>query len=72
MHLRIHSTLGDIQQRGLAIAKSQKVVVPMFPFDSEGPRMQRFEFQVGAETMKFKVDEVVTLFRQLSGQVRIR
>jgi threonine aldolase len=72
MHLRLHSTLGDIQDRALAIAKSQRVLVPMFPFQSEGPRMQRFEFQVGAATLEFSTTEIVNLFRQLSGQTRVR
>jgi threonine aldolase len=72
MHLRIHSNLGDIQQRGLAIAKTQRVLMPMFPFDSEGVKLQRFEFQVGAETMKFSASEIAALFRQLCGQTRAR
>lgn len=72
MHLRIHSTLADIQTRAVAIARSQRVLMPLRPFDSEGPRMQRFEYQVGSATMKFTVPEVTKLFSQLAGRTRIR
>jgi threonine aldolase len=72
MHLRIHSSIADIQTRAVAIAQKQKVLMPMRPFDSEGPKMQRFEFQVGSATMAFTVPDVVNLFRQLAGQSRIR
>lgn len=67
MHLRIAETEKVLSQRSLAIARSSGVVVLPRAFASDGPRLQRYEFQVGAATMTFSPREVATFVQQLAG-----
>jgi hypothetical protein len=39
-------------------------------YDTEGPNLQRFEFNVGDATMEFSTKEVGQLFERVVGNVR--
>jgi threonine aldolase len=65
MHLRLSVGLDELRARVIDIAKSEKVWTFPRPFVSEGPRLQRIEFQVGDATLEFTVDEVRGLLERL-------
>jgi threonine aldolase len=66
MHIRIAASKTEIRRRVLAIAKRDGVMTLPNLFSSDGPTLQRFEFQVGAATMTFSVNEITALFRRLA------
>jgi hypothetical protein len=35
------------------------------PYDTEGPNVQRFEFNVGDATMDFTISEIIQLFERV-------
>jgi threonine aldolase len=67
MHLRLSGSVKEIGQRAREIAKRQKIMTFARPYSSEGPNLQRFEFQVGRATMAFTPREVAHLVAQLAG-----
>lgn len=72
MHVRLSGSVKQIHQRVLEIVTKQKVMTFSRPYTSEGPRLQRFEFQVGSATMAFTPREVAHLFKQLTGAAPIK
>lgn len=58
MHLRCETTIESFYKRAAAIARTDGIWTFARPFVSEGPRLQRFEFQVGSATMSFSPTEV--------------
>jgi threonine aldolase len=72
MHLRISASVKEIRQRVREIAKREKVMTFSRPYASEGPNLQRFEFQVGRATMAFTPREAAHLVAQLTGAAPIR
>jgi threonine aldolase len=72
MHLRLSGSVKQIRQRVRDIAKKQQIMTFSRPYTSEGPNLQRFEFQVGRATMDFTPREVARLVAQLVGADSIR
>ncbi len=67
MHVRFSASLEQVRARVVEIAKSEKIWTFSRPFFSEGPTLQRFEFQVGDATLEFSPREVRGLFELLAG-----
>ncbi len=67
MHVRFSVGLDELRARVVDIAKSEKIWTFSRPFFSEGPTLQRFEFQVGDATMELSPNEVRALFERLAG-----
>jgi hypothetical protein len=67
MHLRFSATAKEMETRVRRIAKEQKVMTLPGIFLSESTHLQRYEYQVGRASMRFSLNEMVELFRQLAG-----
>ncbi len=70
MHVRVNGPRDTITSRMMNFAR--KVGIWMFggPYDTGGPNLQRFEFNVGDATMDFTVKEIGRLFERVVGSVR--
>jgi hypothetical protein len=65
MHLRLTGPRARVVSRMIAIAKRERIWMFSGPFATEGPALQRFEFNVGDATMDFTVTEIHELFAQV-------
>ena len=72
MHLRFAETSEVMESRVREIAEREQIWTFAQPFISEGTHLQRYEYQVGRASMKFSVDEMVALFRELAGEKKSR
>jgi threonine aldolase len=70
MHLRLSGARNHVAGRMQALAKTEHVWMFGGPFAEEGPRLSRYEFNVGEPTMAFSVAEVVALFEHVLGSDR--
>ena len=68
MHLRFRASLDEMRARAREIAETDSVWTFAHPFVSEGPRLQRYEFQVGRATMALGLDRTVEVIGRLSGE----
>jgi threonine aldolase len=68
MHVRLYGERGRVMERMLDIARTEGIWMFGGPYATEGPNLQRFEFNVGEATMGFQIREVSRLFEDvLSG-----
>lgn len=65
MHLRLTGKRAQVISRMTAIAKKDRIWMFGGPFATEGPALQRFEFNVGDATMDFTVKEIHELFERI-------
>ena len=66
MHLLLEVTKGELLERGLAIAQSERIWTFAQPFAVEHPNQLRLELSVGDTTMTFSPDEVRKLLLRLT------
>ncbi|MGC8486959.1 MAG: threonine aldolase family protein [Clostridia bacterium] len=67
MHVQLDATPEDLLERGLEIARRDKVWTFVRPFAVDSPHQLRVEFSVGDATLGFTPGEVGELFRELAG-----
>lgn len=67
MHVRVVGDRAQVMDRMRRIARTEGIWMFGGPFATEGPNLQRFEFNVGDATMGFRVAEVVALFERIVG-----
>ena len=67
MHLRVSGPRQKVMDRMLDIARHDGVWMFAGPYVTEGPNLQRFEFNVGDATMAFSVEEIRELFERVLG-----
>ena len=67
MHVRVWGKRQGVLDRMYDVARTEGVWMFGGPFATEGPSLQRFEFNVGDATMDFTVAEVRELFERLVG-----
>jgi len=67
MHLRVVGDRDEVLARMLDIARTDGVWMFGYPFATEGPSLQRFEFNVGEATMGFTLKELRGLFERVVG-----
>jgi threonine aldolase len=65
MHLRLTGPRAQVISRMVAIAKKDRIWMFAGPFATEGPALQRFEFNVGDATMDFTIKEIHELFERI-------
>ncbi len=68
MHLRFAASVGELESRAASIAETMGVWTFSRPFVSEGPRLQRYEFQVGRATMELGLDDSIRVIATLTGK----
>jgi hypothetical protein len=54
----------------LGVARKDGIWMFAGPYETEGPRLQRFEFNVGDATMEFSIKEVGELFARIASSRR--
>jgi threonine aldolase len=67
MHLRLYGDRAAILDRMLDVARTDRVWLFGGPYETEGPSLQRFEFNVGDATMDFQIKEITELFSRVLG-----
>lgn len=67
MHVQLDVTPDELLQRGLEIARREKVWSFVRPFAVDSQHRLRVEFSVGDATLGFPPDEVREIFRELAG-----
>jgi hypothetical protein len=70
MHVRGNGPRDTITSRIMNIARKDGIWMSGGPYDTEGPNLRRFEFNVGDATMDFTVKEIGQLFERVVGSVR--
>jgi threonine aldolase len=65
MHVRVTGPCAAVKSRMLDIARTDGVWMFGGAYETEGPRLQRFEFNVGDATMSFTPKEIGQLFERL-------
>jgi hypothetical protein len=70
MHVRVSGPRDVITSRLVNIARKDGVWMFGGPYDTEGPNLQRFEFNVGDATMDFTNKEIGQLFERVVGSNR--
>lgn len=70
MHVRVSGPVDAVRARMLEVARKEGVWMFGGPYDTEGPRLQRFEFNVGDATMEFSIKEVGQLFERVVSTTR--
>jgi threonine aldolase len=65
MHVRVTGPCESVKSRMLDIARTDGVWMFGGAYETEGPRLQRFEFNVGDATMTFTTKEVGQLFERV-------
>jgi threonine aldolase len=70
MHVRVSGPCDTITSRMVDIARKDGIWMFGRAYDTEGPNLQRFEFNVGDATMEFSTKEVGQLFERVVGNVR--
>jgi hypothetical protein len=69
MHVRVSGRRDVITSRMMNIARQDGIWMFGGPYDTEGPNLQRFEFNVGDATMEFTIKEIGQLFERVAGTV---
>jgi threonine aldolase len=69
MHVRVSGRRDVITSRMMNIARQDGIWMFGGPYDTEGPNLQRFEFNVGDATMEFTIKEIGQLFERVAGSV---
>jgi threonine aldolase len=69
MHVRVSGRRDVITSRMMNIARQDGIWMFVGPYDTEGPNLQRFEFNVGDATMEFTIKEIGQLFERVAGSV---
>lgn len=64
MHVRVSGALDKVMSRMHSIARKEGVWMFAGPYEIEGPKLQRFEFNVGDATMSFTTKEIAGLFER--------
>ena len=54
----------------LDVARKEGIWMFGGPYDTEGPKLQRFEFNVGDATMEFSIKEIGQLFERVVSTAR--
>jgi len=70
MHVRVSGPVDAVRARMLGVARKDGIWMFGGPYDTEGPRLQRFEFNVGDATMEFSIKEVGELFTRIASSRR--
>jgi threonine aldolase len=70
MHVRVSGPRDKVTSRLIDIARKDGIWMFGGPYDTEGPNLQRFEFNVGDATMDFTTKEIGQLFERIAGSVR--
>lgn len=70
LHVRVSGPRETIVARMVNIARKDGIWMFGGPYDTDGPNLQRFEFNVGDATMDFTVKEIGQLFERVVGSVR--
>jgi threonine aldolase len=65
MHVRVTGPVDAVRARMIDVAKRDGVWMFGGPYDTEGPSLQRFEFNVGDATLEFTNKEIGELFERL-------
>ncbi|MGB8196709.1 MAG: beta-eliminating lyase-related protein [Acidimicrobiales bacterium] len=65
MHVRVTGPCESVKSRMLDVARADGVWMFGGAYETEGPRLQRFEFNVGDATMTFTTKEVGQLFERV-------
>lgn len=65
MHVRVSGPVDSVRSRMLDVARKERVWMFGGPYDTEGPKLQRFEFNVGDATMAFSIKEIGQLFERV-------
>jgi threonine aldolase len=67
MHVRVSGPVATVRNRMIDLARREGVWMFGGPYDTEGPNLQRFEFNVGDATMDFMNKEIGELFERVAG-----
>jgi threonine aldolase len=67
MHVRVSRPVETVMTRMRDVARKDGVWMFGGAYDTEGPRLQRFEFNVGDATMEFTIKEIGQLFERVVG-----
>ena len=70
MHVRVSGPVDAVRARILDVARKEGIWMFGGPYDTEGPRLQRFEFNVGDATMEFSIKEIGRLFERVVATTR--
>ena len=67
MHIRIWGSTAVVMSRMRDLARDERVWMFGGPFASDGPGLQRFEYNVGEGTMELTVEQVAGYFSRIAG-----
>ncbi len=67
MHVRVSGKRDVVRTRMLTVARTEGIWMFGGPYDTEGPNLQRFEFNVGDATLSFTLKEIGQLFERVVG-----
>ena len=70
MHVRVSGPVDAVRARMLDVARKEGIWMFGGPYDTEGPRLQRFEFNVGDATMEFSIKGIGQLFERVVATTR--
>jgi threonine aldolase len=70
MHVRVSGTHATVNARMLDIARNEGIWMFAGAYETEGPALQRFEFNVGDATMTFTIKEISQLFERVASGAR--
>ena len=70
MHVRVSGAVDAVRARMLDVARKEGIWMFGGPYDTEGPRLQRFEFNVGDATMEFSIKEIGQLYERVVSTAR--
>jgi threonine aldolase len=70
MHVRVSGPCKAVRARMLDVARKDGIWMFGGAYDTEGPTLQRFEFNVGDATMEFTTKEIGQLFERVVGSRR--
>ena len=65
MHVRVSGPVDAVRARMVDVARKEGIWMFGGPYDTEGPRLQRFEFNVGDATMEFSIKGIGQLFERV-------
>jgi threonine aldolase len=65
MHVRVSGPCASINSRMLDVARKEGIWMFGGAYETEGPNLQRFEFNVGDATMEFTTKEIAALFERV-------
>ncbi len=70
MHVRVRGRVETVRAKMLDVARRDGVWMFGGAYETEGPTLQRFEFNVGDATMEFTIKEIGQLFERIVGTAR--